>query len=107
MSPLNIVGSLDKLIYGLRLPYFFADAEEVDRAAYQGDMLEKINEATTKGGVRVLSLNHVGQATGIFNTKKPVKSVADMAGLSDARARREPDRALQGLGRIWHHRQLG
>ena len=81
MSPLNIVGSLDKLIYGLRLPYFFAGAEEVDRAAYQGGMLEKINAATTKGGVRVLSLNHVGQATGIFNTKKPVKSVADMAGL--------------------------
>lgn len=81
MSPLNIVGSLDSLIYGLRLPYFFADQAEVDRALFEGGMLEKINEATTKSGVRVLAVNNVGQATGIFNTKKPVKSVADMAGL--------------------------
>ncbi|MCF3595377.1 TRAP transporter substrate-binding protein [Rhodobacteraceae bacterium LMO-12] len=81
MSPLNIVGSLDKLVYGLRLPYFFADMEEVDRALYEGGMLEKINAATTKEGVRVLAVNTVGQATGIFNTKRPVNSVADMAGL--------------------------
>ena len=81
MSPLNIVGSIDKLIYGLRLPYFFKDMEEVDRALYDGGMLDKINAATTPEGVRVLAVNTVGQASGIFNTKKPVNSVADMAGL--------------------------
>ena len=81
MSPLNIVGSIDKLIYGLRLPYFFADMEEVDRALNAGGMLEKINAATTPEGVRVIAVNTVGQASGIFNTKKPVASVADMAGL--------------------------
>ena len=81
MSPLNIVGSIDKTIYGLRLPYFFADMEEVDRALNEGGMMEKINAATTKEGVRVLAMNTVGQATGIFNTKKAVNSVADMAGL--------------------------
>ncbi|MCP4315414.1 MAG: TRAP transporter substrate-binding protein [Hyphomicrobiales bacterium] len=81
MSPLNIVGSLDNLIYGLRLPYFFEDQAQVDRALFEGGMLEKINAETTKSGVRVLAVNNVGQATGIFNTKKPVKSVADMAGL--------------------------
>ena len=81
MSPLNIVGSIDKTIYGLRLPYFFADMDEVDRALYEGGMLAKINAATTKEGVRVLGLNTVGQATGIFNTKHAVASVADMAGL--------------------------
>jgi len=81
MSPLNIVGSIDKLIYGLRLPYFFADMAQVDRALNDGGMLAKINEATTPEGVRVISVNTVGQATGIFNTKKPVASVADMSGL--------------------------
>ncbi len=81
MSPLNIVGSIDKLIYGLRLPYFFTDMAEVDRALNEGGMLAKINEATTPEGVRVLAVNTVGQATGIFNTKKPVASVADMSGL--------------------------
>lgn len=81
MSPLNIVGSLDKLVFGLRLPYFFADQAEVDHALTQGGMLARINEATTPSGVRVLAIVAVGQATGIFNTKKPIKSVADMAGL--------------------------
>lgn len=81
MSPLNIVGSIDKLIYGLRLPYFFKDMAEVDRALNEGGMLERINAATTPEGVRVLAVNTVGQASGIFNTKKPVRSVADMAGL--------------------------
>jgi len=81
MSPLNIVGSIDKLVYGLRLPYFFKDMDEVDRALNEGGMLARINAATTPEGVRVISVNTVGQATGIFNTKKPVTSVADMAGL--------------------------
>ncbi|WP_238937082.1 TRAP transporter substrate-binding protein [Sulfitobacter geojensis] len=81
MSPLGIVGSIDKTIYGLRLPYFFKDMAEVDRALNEGGMLEKINAATTQEGVRVLAVDTVGQAAGIFNTKKPVKSVADMAGL--------------------------
>ena len=81
MSPLNIVGSLDKLIFGLRLPYFFKDMAEVDRALDAGGMLARINEGTTPHGVRVLAVNTVGGATGIFNTKKPVRSVADMAGL--------------------------
>lgn len=81
MSPLNIVGSIDKTIYGLRLPYFFKDMEQVDRALDDGGMLEKINAATTPEGVRVLAVDTVGKATGIFNTKKPVKSVSDMVGL--------------------------
>lgn len=81
LSPLSIVGSLDNLIYGMRLPYFFADQAEVDHALNEGGMLARINAATTSAGVRVMSVNSVGQATGIFNTKKPVNSVADMAGL--------------------------
>jgi TRAP-type C4-dicarboxylate transport system substrate-binding protein len=81
MSPLNIVGSIDKTIYGFRLPYFFKDMAEVDRALNEGGMLEKINAATTPEGVRVLAVDTVGNPTGIFNTKKPVKSVSDMVGL--------------------------
>ncbi|MBO6824762.1 MAG: TRAP transporter substrate-binding protein [Sneathiella sp.] len=81
MSPLNIVGSIDNLIYGLRLPYFFENSAEVDHALYEGGMLAKINEKTTDAGVRVLAVNHVGHATGIFNTKRPVNSVKDMEGL--------------------------
>jgi TRAP-type C4-dicarboxylate transport system substrate-binding protein len=81
MSPLNIVGSVDKLIFGLRLPYFFENMEQVDKALYDGGMLERINAATAPAGVRVLAVTVVGAATGIFNTKQRVESVADMAGL--------------------------
>jgi TRAP-type C4-dicarboxylate transport system substrate-binding protein len=81
MSPLGITGSLDSMIYGLRLPYFFESMAEVDKALYEGGMLEKINAGTTPHGVRVLAVNTVGQGSGIFNTKRPVESVADMAGL--------------------------
>ena len=81
MSPLGITGSLDSTIYGLRLPYFFDDMAQVDKALYEGGMLAAINEKTTPKGVRVLAVNTVGQGSGIFNSKKPVEKVADMADL--------------------------
>ena len=81
MSPLGITGSIDSTIYGLRLPYFFASMEQVDKALYEGGMLAAINEKTTPKGVRVLAVNTVGQGSGIFNSKKPVEKVEDMAGL--------------------------
>lgn len=81
MAPLNIVGSLDNTIYGLRLPYFFDGMEDVDRALYEGGMLEQINEGTTDDGVRVASVVTVGPGSGIFNTQRPVQTLADMEGL--------------------------
>lgn len=81
MSPLGIVSSVDTLIFGLRLPYFFADMAEVDAALLDGGMLERINAALTPSGVRVLDVTVVGAATGIFNTRRAVHSMADMAGL--------------------------
>ncbi len=81
MAPLNGIGTIDSLVFGLRLPYFFTDQAQVDHALNEGGMLARINEATAPAGVRILAVNTVGQATGIFNTKKPVKSVGDMAGL--------------------------
>lgn len=81
MSPLGIVSSVDTLIFGLRLPYFFASMEEVDTALLDGGMLERINAALTPAGVRVLDVTVVGAATGIFNTRRAVHSMADMAGL--------------------------
>ena len=79
MSPLGITGSIDNTIYGLRLPYFFDNMEQVDKALYEGGMLAAINQKLTPKGVRVLAVNTVGQGSGIFNSKKPVAKVADMA----------------------------
>lgn len=95
MSPLGIVASIDSLIFGLRLPYFFADMGEVDAALLDGGMLERINAALTPAGVRVLDVTVVGAATGIFNTRRPINSMADMAGLR-MRALDESQIALYG-----------
>lgn len=81
MSPLGIVASVDTLIYGLRLPYFFADMNQVDHALYDNGMLAEINAGLDGSGVQVLGVNTVGPATGIFNTRRPIASMADMAGL--------------------------
>lgn len=81
MSPLAIPASIDDLIFGLRLPYFFDGMEQVDRALQEGGMLEKINAELTPSGVRVLAVDTVGQGVGIFNTKHPVTTMADMSDL--------------------------
>jgi len=95
MSPLGIVASVDTLIYGLRLPYFFADIAEVDAALHEGGMLERINAALTPSGVRVLDVTVVGGASGIFNTRRAINGMADMAGLR-MRALDESQIALYG-----------
>ncbi|MCB1359907.1 MAG: TRAP transporter substrate-binding protein DctP [Rhodobacter sp.] len=97
MSPLGIVGSIDTLIYGLRLPYFFNGMGDVDRALYDHGMLERINAALTPSGVRVLAVDTVGPATGIFNTRHAVTQMSDM---SDLRMRALDESQIE-LYRAW------
>jgi len=81
MSALKSAGQLDGTIFGLMMPYFFKDSNEADMALGKGGMLAKINGVTTGKGVRVMDVVYVGPPAGIFNTKKPVNSVRDMADL--------------------------
>ncbi len=81
MSDVKSAGSLNSLVFGVYLPYFFDDLAQVDKALYDGGMLAKINEGTTPKGVRVIGFTHLGRPAGIFNTKKAITSVSDMADL--------------------------
>jgi len=81
LSDVKSAGSLNSLMFGVFLPYFFDSTEQVDQALYDGGMLEQINAGTAPKGVRVLAVMHGGLPAGIFNTKKPVESVDDMADL--------------------------
>jgi TRAP-type transport system periplasmic protein len=81
MSDVKAAGSLDPLVYGIYLPFLFAGAEDLDRALHDGGMLERINAGTTPKGVRVLAVQLIGLPGGIFNTRKPVHTMADMADL--------------------------
>ncbi len=81
MSDAKSAGKIDKLMFGVSLPYLFADVAHMDRAVAKGGILEKINASTTKAGVRVLAMVTVGPAAGIFNTKKTINTAADLADL--------------------------
>lgn len=81
MSDVKSAGTLDGTIFGLFLPYFFADEAEIDRALGEGGMLERINAGTVPKGVRVANVVYVGGPAGIFTTSTPVNSIADMSQL--------------------------
>jgi len=81
MADVKSAGKIDKLIFGLYLPYLYKDNDHQDRAVAHAGLLKKINANIAKGGVRILAMTVVGPASGIFNTKHPIRSVKDMAGL--------------------------
>lgn len=81
MSDLKSAAGLDSSMYGVNLPYLFKDAAHLDKALIQGGLLAQTNERLAKKGVRIMGVVHLGLPAGIFNTKKPVTSVADMSSL--------------------------
>ena len=81
MADVKSAGKLDGLIYGVYLPYLFKDIGHLDAAVAEGDILEKVNAATTPKGVRVLDIVALGSGAGIFNTRKPIAHPDDMADL--------------------------
>lgn len=96
MSDTKGVGKLDGNIIPATLPYLFPDWAALDRGL-DGGMMDKINAGTTQQGVRVLALAALGSAAGIFNTKKPVNTAADMA---DLRMRALDDNQI-GVYKLW------
>lgn len=96
LSDTKGVGALDGHLIPTTLPYLFPDWATLDRGLENG-MLDKINEGTTPQGVRVIALAALGSAAGIFNTKKPVNSAADMA---DLRMRALDENQI-GVYKLW------
>lgn len=96
LSDTKGVGKLDGHIIPLTLPYLFPDWAAADRGLNAG-MMDKINEGTTAQGVRVIGLAALGSAAGIFNTKHPVTSAADMA---DLRMRALDENQI-GVYKLW------
>lgn len=80
LSDTKGVGKLDGHLIPLTLPYLFPDWAAADRGL-DGGMMDKINAGTTAQGVRVIGVAALGSSAGIFNTKHPVNSAADMADL--------------------------
>jgi TRAP-type C4-dicarboxylate transport system substrate-binding protein len=80
-SPLGKAGQLDDTIWGFWVPYLFDDIEHIDRVINNTDIMSKINAGLTKKGVRLVSLVVLGGNNGLHNTKRTIKTPADMKGL--------------------------
>lgn len=81
MAAVRSAGKIDKLIFGLYLPYLFNDEAHQIRALEQAGMASAINKSLEKGGIRILAFTRPGPPAGIFNSKRPIRAVADLKGL--------------------------
>ncbi len=81
MAAVRSAGKIDRLIFGLYLPYLFDDDAHQIKALEQAGLSEKINKSLEKGDIRVLAFTRPGSPAGIFNTKRSIRTVADMQGL--------------------------
>ena len=75
------VGQVDQIVMGYHLPYIFDDVDHMDRVLADADLLKKINDKTSKKGVRILAIVPVGAFSGLANTKKEIKVPDDLKGL--------------------------
>jgi TRAP-type C4-dicarboxylate transport system substrate-binding protein len=81
MSDLSRAGQIEPAVMGFMLFFLWDDLDHLDRALMTSGMLKGLNEKLSKKGVRVLSLVALGNAVGIANTKKPVRTVEDLKGM--------------------------
>lgn len=80
-SYLGKAGQLDPTIFGFNLYYLFDSLAHADRVIVNTDVMSRINAGLTKKGVRLLALASVGSFSGLANSKRPIKTPADMKGL--------------------------
>ncbi len=81
MSDLAMVGSLDKMVFGFAQPYMFKSLAHLDRTLENSDLMDRLNASISKKGVRLLALVSAGSPGGIANTKKPIRTPADLKGI--------------------------
>ena len=80
-SYLGKAGQLDPTIFGFTLYYLFDSVAHADRIIENTNILDRINEGLNKHGVRLLAFVAVGSSSGIANSKRPIRTPADMKGL--------------------------
>lgn len=81
LSDVRSVAQVDEFIYGLRLPYMFANSAHMQRALAEGKVFDRINEKLAKQDVMLLAIAPIGPSSGIITTDAVVRKPADMANL--------------------------
>ena len=73
--------SISPMLRGLIMPFMFQSAAELDAVTAKTDLLDQINAPLIENGLRVAAFTQRGLDAGIFNSKKPVATLDDLADL--------------------------
>lgn len=76
-----MINEVDPRVQGFMAPYMFDDMDHMFRALDETDLLDPIDESMRAQGIRIAGLIGLGGTVGIFNTKKPVETLADLEGM--------------------------
>lgn len=81
LAAATTAASISPKTRGLILPFMFSDVAEFDAVIAGSDLLEKLNGPLIESGLRIVGFNQIGMDAGLFNSKKPVAAIGDLAGL--------------------------
>lgn len=73
--------SISPMLRGLIMPFMFESTAEFDEVISNTDLLEKMNTPLIDSGLRIVAFNQRGLDAGIFNSKKPIATLDDLASL--------------------------
>ena len=73
--------SISPMLRGLIMPFMFESAAEFDEVIAETDLLEQMNAPLIDNGLRLVAFTQRGLDAGIFNSKQPVATLDDLAGL--------------------------
>lgn len=76
-----MINEIDPRIQGFVAPYMFDSMDHMFRTVDETDILASIDESMQKQGIRIAGLIGLGGTVGIFNSKKPIESPADLEGM--------------------------
>ena len=78
-----MIKEVDETVLGFLAPYMFDDMDHFFRATQDtdSDLMQGIRASMEAQGIRIAALTGLGGTMGVFNSGKPVTSVADLQGV--------------------------
>jgi TRAP-type C4-dicarboxylate transport system substrate-binding protein len=97
-SDTSKAGSIDPTVNGFDLPFLFKGTDHLYRVIENSNLMDLINTRMTKKDVRLLALIPLGGESGIFTTKKFIKTPADFKGIRMRSMDKEQAKFFELLG---------
>lgn len=76
-----MINEIDPRVQGFIAPYMFDNMDHMFRTLDETDILDSIDASMQAQGIRIAGLTGLGGTVGIFNSKKPVNTLADLEGM--------------------------